>query len=99
MAAIIICKKPDGAVYVNAVPDDIAAQLEADAVPAASVEEAAKLATDTLNEGGAAPGEGEQPQAQAEPQEQEAPEGAEGMPMESREDEMAAGFARAKKGY
>jgi hypothetical protein len=97
MASIIICKKPDGRILVNAVPDEAAGAYEQDAVQAASVDEAAKMAADALRDEQTHTGAAGEEDLPADGD--AAPEGAEGMPMESRDDQMAAGFTRAKKGY
>jgi hypothetical protein len=93
MPAIIICTKPDGRILVSAMAE-VPPEYEQDALEVASLDEAASLMQDVLGEGEATTGE-----MQEEPAEQEEVSGAEGMPMESAEDQMAAGFTRAKKGY
>lgn len=91
MPAIIICTKPDGRILVSAMPE-APPEYEQDAQEAASLDEALKLARDVLGEG--QPATGDEP-----PAEGDQPAGTEGMPMGSAEDQMAAGFSRAKKGY
>lgn len=109
MPYIVICKKADGSIEVAAHPGEATPEMLQDAQPAASVEEAAQMARDVLGEGGGAEqpggmmhGEGMDKQMQMPMEEGGMPmsmPGAEGMPMESREDQMAAGFKRARKGY
>lgn len=100
MPYLVICQKPDGSIEVAAHPGEATPEMLADAQPAASVDEAAQMVRDTL--GGQEGATGEQPPAPgAESSGEDSGEmpGAEGMPMDTRDDQMAAGFQRARKGY
>lgn len=101
MPYIVICKKPDGSIEVAAHADEAPPELLQDAQPAASVDEAAQLVKDVLGEGEASGADQGTPEGSAPDQQSDttAPSGAEGMPMATRDDQMAAGYARAKKGY
>lgn len=108
MPCVIICTTPDGKILVNAAGDEAAQQYLQDAVPAASLDEALAMAKDVLGEGETPGQEAQEPAGEHGREEgggdsgaypQQAPSGAEGMPMATPEDQMAAGFKRAKKGY
>lgn len=102
---IVICQKPDGSVEVAAHPGEASPELLQDAQQASDMDEALQLARDVLGQAG----QGAEPSVDTPnagndaPADEEygaaAPSGAEGMPMESEEDQMAAGFKRANKGY
>jgi hypothetical protein len=89
-SCVIICKTDDGKILVNAAGGEQAQAYLEGATEVPSLEEAVAMVPEVL---GAVPaaGEGEQEQA--------APSGSEGMPMATPEDQMEAGFHRAKKGY
>jgi hypothetical protein len=98
MSYLIVCKKQDGSLHVAAHPGEASPEMLQDAQPAESVEEAAEMVKAVLGDAGSThtgtSGETDPP-ADGDA----APPGAEGMPMETSEDHMEAGFQRAKRGY
>jgi len=96
-ACVIVCKTSDGRILVNAAGGDAAQQYLQDAIEVPSVEEAAAMVSSVLGEGGEEAGEQGKPAATDKAP--AAPAGAEGMPMGTEEEQMEAGYKRARKGY